>query len=331
MTIIQVFPVEFCGELRIGVRNMLFDKSEAPKMRTIAGALWCPQNKCWHIPYKAELYKLLKQLFNAQTLQIIKILPIQIPCPTTKPHVANKQASTKNNATKAQLPISLSETQENALLQLEQCLRIKRYSYKTVKGYCHAFRAFLRYYPDLSPDNLSDSDIRQYVLHRIKVDKIALSTQNTIINAIKFYCENVLKQSRKILDDIRPKKAQSLPEVLSENEVRRLLNAIDNIKHRCILMTIYAGGLRLSEVINLRISDFNPERKTIFIRCAKGKKDRYIMLSEHLWAYLQRYIANYKPQYWVFEEDGGQYSARSVGKMADNIRQEVCNKYCAMG
>jgi integrase/recombinase XerD len=100
---------------------------------------------------------------------------------------------------------------------------------------------------------------------------------------------------------------------LTEQEVVRLLKATDNLKHKCILMVIYSGGLRLGEVVNLRISDLQPENNRVFIRNGKGKKDRCTLLSDKVIVLLKEYLELYRPVDWLFEgATGGRYSERSV-------------------
>ncbi len=117
----------------------------------------------------------------------------------------------------------------------------------------------------------------------------------------------------KKIDIIRPNRPQKLPHVLTEREVERLLQAADNFKHRCILMLVYSAGLRLGEVLRLRMLDLQPEKHRILIRGGKGKKDRCTILSEKAFRKLREYFQVYKPVDWVFEgAQGGPYSERSV-------------------
>ena len=119
-----------------------------------------------------------------------------------------------------------------------------------------------------------------------------------------------------------PKRPFQLPNYLEQHEVIKLFQAVDNIKHKCILLTIYSSGLRLSEVVNLRIADIRRADKSIFVKAGKGKKDRYTLLSDTLLTELETYYKQYKPSFWLFEgQTGGQYSPRSVQKI---LRDAVC-------
>ena len=116
--------------------------------------------------------------------------------------------------------------------------------------------------------------------------------------------------------ELRPRKEKKLPGVFSEQEVLRLLGAVRNVKHRTILMLIYSGGLRIGESIRVRKEDVSFDRKTIFIKAGKGKKDRYTVLSDKMIDQLRGYLDSYQPDYWLFEgQNGGQYSSSSIQKV----------------
>jgi len=111
----------------------------------------------------------------------------------------------------------------------------------------------------------------------------------------------------------RPEKPFQLPSVLSKEEVGRILAATENLKHRCLLQLLYAGGLRIGEVINLKVTDVKSDRNLLFIRGGKGKKDRTTLLSKRLLESLRAYYKLYRPKEWLFEgQTGGQYTVESV-------------------
>ena len=132
--------------------------------------------------------------------------------------------------------------------------------------------------------------------------------------------------------DIRARKAETLPGVFRQEEVGRLSKAVTNLKHRSVLMTIYPAGLRVIEVVNLRKADILIDRGQLFIRLAKGKKDRYTVISQKLKSLLAEYLKAYKPSYRLFEgQDHGPYSVRSVQQMLrDAVQTSGVNPYATV-
>jgi len=191
-------------------------------------------------------------------------------------------------------------------------LQLKRYSSNTRKSYINAFQNFLVFFSHKKIDDLKKNEIQEYLLSQLE-NGTSSSFQNLQINAIKFYYEKVLGRKREIYDLPRPKKEHKLPAVLSEEEIIKLFKQVSNIKHKAILYLIYSGGLRLSEVVNLKITDIDSKRNLILIRESKGKKDRTTLLSQALLELLRDYYREYKPENYLFEgQKGGQYSVRSV-------------------
>ena len=275
--------------------------------RNIEGRKWQPEQTSWLIPNVKYAFRQMKQQVGLKNIVFNFEISADIPeCFPTK--------SSKNKNAKKK--IKLSEEQSNALNGLEDQIILKRYSIATLKSYKNHLKGLLLYYPKLSPERIGNSEIQKYLIHQIRFKKIAESTQNQIINAYKFYMEQVLKKPKEYIEIPRPKKAKQLPNVLSEDEVVELIKAPTNLKHKFILMLIYSCGLRLSEAVGLRIQDVNLGRRNIFVKAGKGKKDRYVTLANSIILYLNLYKKQYKPVYWLFEgESGGQYSKSSVQKI----------------
>ncbi|MBL4624108.1 MAG: site-specific integrase [Flavobacteriales bacterium] len=204
-----------------------------------------------------------------------------------------------------------------------QVLEERRYSENTVNTYCSLFAVFVGYYKGQKLENISKKEIENYVYHLIKTRKISHSTQNQIINAIKFYYEKVLGLNREIYQINRPRKERKIPEILSESEVIRMLSNTQNLKHRCILVLIYSAGLRIGEAINMRPSDIDLDRKILNVRQAKGKKDRITTLSTRFLPLLLSYIETYQPTNYLFSgQTNGKYSQESIRK----IFKRACKK-----
>jgi integrase/recombinase XerD len=192
----------------------------------------------------------------------------------------------------------------------------KRYSPNTIKTYISYMKAFAEEFKQHSLESVTNAQINDYLLNLIRNKGISASQQNQRISAIKFYYEQVLGRERAYYKLIRPKKEKKLPKVLTVDEVELILKQCKNLKHKCILMTIYSGGLRRSELINLKLTDIDSQRMLIRISHSKGNKDRYTLLSEKLTQLLRIYYQAYKPKYWLFEgQGGGQYSATSIEKI----------------
>ena len=173
-------------------------------------------------------------------------------------------------------------------------LKELRYSINTQHVYTDLFEEFINYYPDLAPENISEEEIIAFLRYLVNERKISTSYQNQSINAIKFFYERVLGGQRKIYLIERPRKEKYLPEVLSEEEVAAILKSITNIKHKALIMTIYSGGLRISELINLKVKDIDSDRMQIRISQSKGKKDRYTLLSKKTLITLRQYFNIFK-------------------------------------
>ncbi len=194
-------------------------------------------------------------------------------------------------------------------------LIIGRYSESTRRTYFHMFRTFLKYVYPKPLYQVGRGDVMQYHLDMITKRDISRSYQNQSINAIKFYLEHVLKQDREVFELVRPKKESKLPQVLSQKEVLAILKATDNLKHKAILTCIYSAGLRISELINLKITDIDSANMRIWVRDAKGSKDRITLLSGHLLKLLRVYFAQHKPTTYLFESPyKTTYSVTSIRK-----------------
>ncbi len=198
-----------------------------------------------------------------------------------------------------------------------ELLEQKRYSPSTVKTYRAYFSDFMEYHKGRNIDRLKVPDINKYILYLVNEKKISVSQQNMRINAIKFYYEQVNGGKRQYYGGItRAKEYKSLPEVLSKNEIKRILAQISNIKHHCMISLVYSAGLRRSELLNLTPQDINSETMSVRIM-GKGKKCRYSLLSPKLLEELRHYFREYRPQKWLFEGEtpGEQYSASALVKV----------------
>lgn len=183
--------------------------------------------------------------------------------------------------------------------RMDQELQIRGYSSETRKSYLRSVHDFVRYYKR-PPDQLGLEEIRRYQLHLTQERCVSFAYFNVAVCAIRFFYKTTLQKDWDIARIPYQKKARRLPEILSREEVAKLLEAVSNLKHRAMMMTMYAGGLRLSEMLNLRVSDVDSRRMVLRIQQGKGKKDRYVMLSPELLQFLRMYWRAERPQDLLF-------------------------------
>lgn len=225
---------------------------------------------------------------------------------------------------------SVDHSYREAMQQMLDKLEVRRYSRSTIDCYRRMFREFLKYLYPKPLHKVSMADIQKYHSLLVTEKNVSRSYQNQSINAIKFYLEQVIGLDRTQYELERPKRETKLPVVLSQEEVTKILDQVENVKHRTILMTIYGCGLRISELLELKIGDIDSSRMEVRIRGAKGKKDRITVLSNTLLTQLRAYFMAYKPEHYLFEGQGNaQYSATSIRRILAravkkaNIRKTV--------
>ena len=201
------------------------------------------------------------------------------------------------------------EKYKNQLIQ-------QRYSQSTQGIYCSYFKDFCNYFKNSNLENINIDQINDYLFYLVNTNKISISQQNQRINAIKFYFEKILGRDKQYFILHRPKKEYKLPKVLSKNEIKKIFNVCNNIKHRSILMLIYSARLRRSELINLRLSDIDSERMIVIINSGKGKKDRISLLSQNMLILLREYYKKFRPKTYLFEGISGEkYSPTSIANI----------------
>jgi site-specific recombinase XerD len=192
-------------------------------------------------------------------------------------------------------------------------LKLKNYSPNTLRNYSNLFLIFLQHFPGRKPSSIIREEVLDFLYAYRQSNKWSATVQNQLINAIKFFYEKLLKRPAEQYDLPRPKKEQKLPAVFSEAEIKKMIEACENLKHRSMLCLAYAAGLRVSEIVNMKLNDIDSKRMVICIRQSKGRKDRQVMLSPKLLELLREYFKQYRPKQWLFEGQGGeQYSSRSI-------------------
>lgn len=285
------------------------------KIAKSLGCKWSKTYKSWYLENTpANFNQLFEHYKGVAWLDISALKHKKQPATASEPNT---------NPGKKKHSIDIPEEYKALLIR-------KRYSQNTVKVYCSLFSQFLAFFSDRRPDEITDVDIRKYQDFLVSKRKVAISTQHQAINAIKFYYEQVKGGERKTYYIERPRKEKQLPKVLSEKQVIETLKHTPNLKHKCMIACLYSAGLRVGELLNLRIADVSFDKNVIFIRGGKGKKDRITLLSDNLKLALQKYLEKYKPNYWLFEgQNRKRYSRSGVNQMikrscaAAGIRQNV--------
>ena len=262
------------------------------QVKQIDSSFYHKDQKLWSIVNTTQNMALLKEIFGSDYQEI------------------NTNGCTR-------LPrVELSEENLALLDKYQQHMILKAYERSTIDGYSSAMALFLSYFTFKPIADLSKDEIEAYIYHLVSKYKIGYSKQNLTINAIKLYYEGILDRPRELYKLQRARKPKSLPGTLTPKEVEILLTTPKNLKHRTILALIYSAGLRISEVTRIRISDIHSDEGYIFVKCAKGKKDRRTVLSVQLLHLLRQYYREYRTSYWLFEgAEGGQYSVSSITKI----------------
>lgn len=194
-------------------------------------------------------------------------------------------------------------------------MRLRGFSRNTVRLYSNHLR---RFYRETAPDHprVPRDRIRDYLTELIEAGR-SYSYLNQAVSAIRFLYRRVLKAPGEVGELPRPKRSRTLPSVLNRDEVRRLIDQLGNPKHRAVVVLLYSAGLRVSEVLRLKVKDIDGERRQIHVRGAKGRKDRYVMLSDVALDELRRYWRYERPDGWLFpgERKGRHLHARSVQRL----------------
>ena len=280
---INLKPGEHRGKNVVFVK-FNYDRGLINLVKAIDGMRWSKNKQCWYME---------KECFNLSTF--FNALKAFSNIDYSALGVKNKGSEEKKPAPLVEnIKVEIPEAYLDLLVQ-------KRYSKNTIAIYHTYFRDYMAYFQDKDLKNIDKDEINKYILKLIRKKEISPSQQNQRINAIKFYYEKVLGREKEYYNIERPRKEKILPKVISEKELSAMMNVASNIKNSVIIGLLYSAGLRRSELINLRKEDILFDKRLIFIRGAKGKKDRTTILSEAIHEILIHYFEKWKPNYWILE------------------------------
>jgi integrase/recombinase XerD len=284
------------------------------KVKAITGCRWHPTQKCWCIPNKNAL-TILHKLFPNNHFRI-DVTP-QTNAPTASSFPEKLQPYQHHKP-------SQPNPFQDVLQATQKHMRIKRYQPDTRKGYLRHIKRFL-IFMNKDPKQITPQEIHDYFLYLIEQKNLSFSNHNQIVSAIRFLYWQVLNQPLPQTAIPRPRKEHTLPTVLSQESVTRLLNAVDNVKHLSLLMLVYSGGLRVSEAVKLRPEDIDEDRGLMRVRQGKGRKDRYTILSEIAVEALRTYKHNYALTRWLFPgaKPGCHLTTRSAQKVVARARKKA--------
>ncbi|MCB9426722.1 MAG: tyrosine-type recombinase/integrase [Flavobacteriales bacterium] len=194
-------------------------------------------------------------------------------------------------------------------------LELKHYAFNTSQTYINMFELFINHYSEYDLLSINEEMIREY-LHALVLENKSTSYINQMINSIKFYYEIVEEMPNRFYSIERPRKKESLPKVISLEEVQDIITNTNNLKHKCIVCLLYSSGLRRGELLNLKLEDIDSKRMVIKILDGKGGRDRLTVLSESVLVDLRRYFLIWRPHTYLFEgKPNVKYSAESVSKI----------------
>ena len=223
----------------------------------------------------------------------------------------------------------IHQINQGAVDKIVEQLKLKGYSNSTIRTYRSEFAQFLMALKNHSVESCDAQKIRSYILYCYEHLKLAENTLHSRINALKFYFEQVLHREKMFFKEIpRPKKHSQLPKTIHKNDIKKMFDVTKNLKHNTMLKLCYGMGLRVSEIVNLKIRDIDSNNMQVFIEKSKGKKDRYVNLPQSILEQLRVYYKEYRPKIYLFEgQNGEQYAKRSLQNVFKNaLRKAKINK-----
>lgn len=211
---------------------------------------------------------------------------------------------------------------EKLIKKYNKKLKLKGYSNKTIKAYKNHLYKFFNFLG--AKKAITKKNVNNYILYLLEEEKLSNSYVNQALSSIKFFTKNILENELLLENIYRPKNENKLPDVLSQKEVARILSVVNNLKHKTILYVVYSAGLRVGEVVRLKIADIDSDRMLIRVKQGKGRKDRYTLLSEKCLVQLREYYKSCQPRAWLFP--GGKKGKHLTERSVQKIFKKACKK-----
>lgn len=271
-------------------------------VKHIPNAKWSATLKSWYVKNNPENLRQIMSVFNGHAF-------------VDNSQLLNKQ-ETKTNRFPNKQKRKLTDEQRQLLNNFYKYLKGKRYSKSTVETYSFFIADFIEFNTKKKLLTLTNRDVELFIESVFIKRNYSISTQRQFISAVKQFIQFFPETEISNMALTRPKKSKKLPTVLSPEEVIAIIQQTRNLKHRAFITLMYSAGLRIGELLSLKLSDFNLERKQLHIKNSKGRKDRYVTLADSFIPILKNYITTYNPKiYFVEGFLGKPYSASSVRKV----------------
>lgn len=283
---LTVRPIPGTGRLSVRFR---YSTDRVASIRSVPGRRWHPAEKRWSIPWTPEALARLRKAFAGEELRVEGV--------TLPPANGDRGRGSESGRRRPEVPgasrRSAASRDAGYLQRMSRELKLRGYARRTRKVYLGHVRRFLEAHPDGAPPD--GRLIRAHLLHLLDERDLSRAYANQCISALKFFYGKVLKREAPVSDLPRPRRERRLPDVLGREEVARILRTVTNPKHRAILMLTYAAGLRVGEVVRLRVRDVDAVRGLLTVRRGKGRKDRRVMLSARALAATRAFLERRSP------------------------------------
>ncbi len=289
------------GENRVAVR-FPYDTELIAVVKGFQGARWSYKMNCWHIPDNPEVFPQIEEALKGRAI---------LKFPDQKPVVNSVYGTTGEIDVKKS---EVNDSDKDKIEEFRKWMINRRYSDSTIDTYTGMLGQFFRFIKPKTSKEINSDDMVRYVNEYIIPRRLSYTFQNQVISATKLFFSHFYKVKLDIETFRRPRREHKLPNVLSKEEIKSVLQASSNLKHRAMLSIIYACGLRRSELLNLKPGDIDRQRGVLLIRQSKGKKDRIVPISDKIIKLLEEYWIAYRTVNWLFEGQlkGSRYSEKSL-------------------
>lgn len=302
---IKVRKVVHNNENRI-IISFPYEEELVLLIKKFEDARWSKTHRAWHIPQnKYNISDIFKVFKNKAWVDYRDF---------SRKDVLDTTVESGKRGAKTVLEEKISAEAIEKIEKFRFWLHSRRYSPSTINTYLDSIRTFLRFYAFKKIQEIDNNDLIRFNNEYILANNYSASFQNQVVNAVKLFFKTIENSPLDIDAIPRPKRAKKLPNVLSKEEVKAILDTPTNIKHKAMLSLIYACGLRCGEILSLKPNDIDSKRNILHVKNAKGQKDRIVPLSEKIIVLLREYYKAAKPKYYLFEGQtkGNRYDARSL-------------------